>query len=199
MVASRPDRPATPDDGPTRLEGLNDPPLVIPPGPYRAIQSRRWTLLRMSIQLAAGAIVFALVATGCANDSGPIAGAGTTTGGTPGQSEGAGAGDYGGYGGGGGSSDGSSGEGGAAAALTVSLVNFRFSPARISVGSGASIELKDTNPQTPHTFTVRESDIDVALDPQSSATVEIALDPGTYEVICRFHEAQGMTATLVVT
>jgi plastocyanin len=157
-------------------------------------------VLRMSIQLAAGAIVFALVATGCANDSGPAAGGGTTTDGTAGASEDAGAaGGYGEYGGGGGSSDGSSEEAGGAAALTVSLVNFRFSPAKISVGSGASIELKDTNPQTPHTFTVKGSDIDVALDPQSSATVEIALDPGTYDVICRFHEAQGMTATLIVT
>jgi plastocyanin len=156
-------------------------------------------VLRMSIRLATGAIVFALVATGCANDSGPVAGAGTTAGGAAGQSEGAGAGGYGGYGGGGGSSDGSSEEADGAAALTVSLVNFRFSPAKISVGSGASIELKDTNPQTPHTFTVKGSDIDVALDPQSSATVEIALDPGTYDVICRFHEAQGMTATLIVT
>lgn len=84
-------------------------------------------------------------------------------------------------------------------ALVVSLVNYQFDPARISVASGTSIELKDTNPQTPHTFTVQGSDIDVALDPQSSATVEIALDRGTYDVICRFHEAQGMTATLVVT
>ena len=59
--------------------------------------------------------------------------------------------------------------------------------------------MSDTNPATPHTFTVEGTDIDVANDPQSSQEVTIDLDPGTYTFFCRFHRAQGMEGTLTVT
>ena len=51
------------------------------------------------------------------------------------------------------------------AALAVSVANYQFSPATIKVDSGDAIELTNTNPQTPHTFTVTDEDIDASLDP----------------------------------
>jgi plastocyanin len=153
--------------------------------------------------IAVAVLVMALVGTACASDDGGGAGAGGTTGGTTGTAGSSGSsGGGGGYGRGSYGSTGSSGATGGdmAADLTVTAVNYRFDPAGITVSSGDVIEVRDTNPQTPHTFTVKGTDIDLAVDPQSSGTVTIDLDPGTYDVICRFHGAsQGMTATLTVT
>jgi plastocyanin len=66
------------------------------------------------------------------------------------------------------------------------------------VHQGDTITVSDTNPNTPHTFTVTGTDIDVSNDAMSSQDVTIDLAPGTYPFICRFHESQGMTGTLVV-
>ena len=46
--------------------------------------------------------------------------------------------------------------------------------------------------------TVTGTDIDVSNDAMSSQDVTIDLAPGIYPFICRFHESQGMTGTLVV-
>jgi cytochrome c oxidase subunit 2 len=157
-------------------------------------------------RIAAAAVVLALVGTACASDDGG-SGAGGSTGGPPtaptgtsGSSGSSGSGyGRGGYGYGSTGPTGSTGMGGATADLTVTAVNYRFDPANITVSSGDVIEVRDTNPQTPHTFTVKGTLVDLAVDPQGSGTVTIDLDPGTYEVICRFHGAsQGMTATLTV-
>ena len=83
-------------------------------------------------------------------------------------------------------------------ALKVSVANYQFSPATVKVDSGDSIELTNTNPQTPHTFTVIDEDIDVSLDPGSSNTVKIDLPPGTYPFECTFHSSMGMRGTLKV-
>ena len=82
--------------------------------------------------------------------------------------------------------------------LTVTQVNYQFTPAKVSVTQGDTITIKDTNPSTPHTFTVTGTDIDVANDPMESQDVAIDLAPGTYDFVCRFHEGQGMTGTLTV-
>ena len=79
---------------------------------------------------------------------------------------------------------------------SVTLVNFMFDPDPIEAAPGSTLSLRNTNPTTPHTFTVE--DIDVTLDPMSSTEVTVDLGPGEYDVICRFHEGKGMTATLVV-
>lgn len=83
-------------------------------------------------------------------------------------------------------------------ALSVTVANFVFQPKTIKVSPGDTIELRNTNPQTPHTFTVPGEDIDVGLDPQSTQTVAIELDQGSYDFICEFHEGQGMSGTLEV-
>lgn len=89
-------------------------------------------------------------------------------------------------------------EDGDGAARTVTVANFLFQPATIKVDAGDSIDLQNTNPQTPHTFTVQGEDIDVQLAPQTIETVAIELDPGVYPYVCTFHERQGMRGTLRV-
>jgi plastocyanin len=143
---------------------------------------------------AAGTLVLALVATACGNGSGA--------------SDGGGGGAYGGGGGGyassratptdatssdsGGTTEGSGGK-------TLTQVNYQFTPSNLKVRQGDTITVSDTNPTTPHTFTVEGTDIDVANDAQSSQEVTIDLDPGSYAFFCRFHRAQGMEGTLTVT
>jgi plastocyanin len=111
----------------------------------------------------------------------------------------------GGYYGGGGGMDptGSTGEtsdaGAASAELSVALNNYLFDPARIAVASGATIELQNANANTPHTFTVKGTDIDVSLEPLASDTVVIDLDPGSYTVFCKLHTSFDMEAELSVT
>ena len=161
--------------------------------------------MRMSRAVAAGAMALALLGAACANDDGGNAGAGgDATGGavtgSTGSSGSSGGGAYGG-GGGYGSSGGMAGStstGGGSSVLTLTQVNYQFTPAKITVHQGDTITVSDTNPNTPHTFTVTGTDVDVSNDPMSSQDVAIDLAPGTYPFICRFHESQGMTGTLVV-
>ena len=101
---------------------------------------------------------------------------------------------------GGGGGDGGGGEddgGGGSAAVTVQVNNFLFAPSDIEVAAGSEIEVKNGNANTPHTFTVEGTDIDLELSPMDSEDVTIDLDPGSYDVICRFHGQ--MSATLTVT
>jgi plastocyanin len=95
--------------------------------------------------------------------------------------------------GGGGEDDGGGGE----EAATVQVNNFLFAPSDIEVAAGSEIEVKNGNANTPHTFTVEGTGIDLELSPMDSEDVTIDVDPGSYDVICRFHGQ--MTATLTVT
>ena len=105
--------------------------------------------------------------------------------------------------GGGMDSTGSTGETGNAdadgAELSVALNNYLFDPARIEVASGDTVEVQNANANTPHTFTVKGSDIDVSLEPLASDTAVIELEPGTYDVFCRLHTSFDMEAELTVT
>ena len=160
--------------------------------------------MRMSKAVAAGALVLALLGAACANDDGGNAGSGGATGGavtgSTGSSGSSGGGAYGGGGGYGGSGGGtgSTSTGGGSSVLTLTQVNYQFTPAKITVQQGDTITVSDTNPNTSHTFTVTGTDIDVSNDAMSSQDVTIDLAPGTSPFICRFHESQGMTGTLVV-
>jgi plastocyanin len=105
-------------------------------------------------------------------------GAGTESTGATGETEEAGAGD---------------------AELSVALNNYLFDPARIEVASGASIALQNANANTPHTFTVKGTEIDVSIEPLASETAVIDLDPGSFVVFCRLHTSFDMEAELTVT
>lgn len=159
---------------------------------------------RMGRAVAAGGLALALLGAACAN-SGDEGGGGANAGSggnpsSPATTGSGGASGGGGYGGGGAGTTGSSGSGGAGnSVLTLTQVNYQFTPAKITVKQGDTITVSDTNPSTPHTFTITGTDIDVANDPMGSQDVTIDLKPGTYDFFCRFHEGQGMTGTLTVT
>ncbi|MGZ5290348.1 MAG: cupredoxin domain-containing protein [Actinomycetota bacterium] len=156
--------------------------------------------------LTATAMILGLVAASCAND-GSSPGAGGYGGGGSAVSSGAASptatatADGGRYGYGSGGSGSGSGSGGGGGPVTGSVVaaNYAFTPTNVTVASGATIQVKNSTPETPHTFTVTGEDIDVALDPQSTAKVTIDLSPGTYGFECRFHAGSGMKGTLIVT
>jgi plastocyanin len=156
--------------------------------------------MRMTRTMAAGALALALLGGACANDDGGNAGAGGGATGTAATGETGSTGRYGGGGGygSGGGTTGSTGSGGSTSVLTLTQVNYQFTPAKITVHEGDTITVSNTNPSTPHTFTVTGAGINVSNDAMSTQDVTIDLAPGTYPFICRFHEGQGMTGTLVV-
>ena len=83
--------------------------------------------------------------------------------------------------------------------ISVSLNNYLFDPGTVRVSSGDVVAVRNGNTKTPHTFTVVKEDVDLELGPLETESVTIDLSPGTYELICRFHESLGMTGTLKVT
>jgi plastocyanin len=101
-----------------------------------------------------------------------------------------------------GGSNGMTGAAGATGAkdadVSVSLNNYLFDPGTVKVGSGDIVAVRNGNARTPHTFTVVGEDVDLELAPLTTETVKIDLAPGTYQLICRFHESLGMRATLKV-
>lgn len=140
--------------------------------------------------VAAGALSLALVTAGCGSGSGTSGGGAYGAGGgqtssaaTPTEAT---------------SSGGGTSTGGSGGGKTLTQVNYQFTPSKFTVHQGDSITVSDTNPTTPHTFTVEGTDIDVANDAQTSQEVTIDLSPGTYAFFCRFHRAQGMEGTLTV-
>jgi len=159
---------------------------------------------RMGKSMAAGGLALALLGAACANsasDGNAGAGGGASSSAATGSSGAGGGGAYGGgaYGGGGGTT-GSSGSGGAGTSVqTVTQVNYRFTPADITVNQGDTITVSDTTPSTPHTFTITSTNVDVSNNPMQSQDVVIDLQPGTYDFFCRFHKKLGMTGTLTVT
>ena len=159
----------------------------------RTTSTRRRTIL-------AAMLASVLLLAACSNGSDEPAAAGGTSTSPPSSSSSEGGGgryDYGDSGSDSGETGSNSG-GSADVALKVSVANYQFSPATVKVDSGDAIELTNTNPQTPHTFTVDGEDIDVSLDPGSSTTVKIDLPPGTYPFECTFHSSMGMRGTLKV-
>ena len=80
----------------------------------------------------------------------------------------------------------------------VGLEDFKFDPSNITVATGTTLEL-DNEGKAPHTFTVQGQSVDVEVAPGENGTADISLPAGDYKVICKFHEGQGMVATMTVT
>ncbi|MCA1727121.1 MAG: cupredoxin domain-containing protein, partial [Actinobacteria bacterium] len=81
--------------------------------------------------------------------------------------------------------------------VKVEMRDFAFDPKDVTVASGGTIELDNVG-QTPHTFTIEDEGIDEEVAAGEDATVDIELDPGTYDFVCTFHAGQEMTGTLTV-
>ena len=158
------------------------------------------------IRVLVGLAAVSVLAAACgddANDAGGSMGAGPTgataaTGATDsGDDPGAGS-LYGGSNGMTGATGATGASGAKDADVSVSLNNYLFDPGTVKVDEGDVVAVRNGNARTPHTFTVVAEDVDLELAPLTTETVTIDLAPGTYELICRFHESLGMTATLKV-
>jgi plastocyanin len=144
-----------------------------------------------------GAVVLLVVAAACGG--GDDGNAAADDGGTTSTATTAGTGptgdDSGRYGGG---DDGDEGEdGGGNGAATVQANNFAFHPADVEITAGEDLTLKNGNANTPHTFTVDGTDVDVELAPLAEEEATIDLEPGSYDFFCRLHP--DMQGTLIVT
>ena len=82
--------------------------------------------------------------------------------------------------------------------VTVTQTNFEFTPSTVNVVQGDTLSVANDATDSPHTFTISDEGIDIVNNPGQTQTLEISLPPGTYPFICRFHEAIGMTGTLIV-
>jgi len=163
-------------------------------------------------RLGAALVALLLLGAACAKSSSqsPSAGGGgASTGSSSGSGGGGGGYGYGaggsggGYGKGGGGDGGSGSSGGSQSSgnsvMTVQQNNYFFDPGTFTVKSGDTITIKNGNANTPHTFTIKGTSIDIANDPLGSQDVTIDLKPGTYEFFCQYHVQSGMKGTLTVT
>ena len=162
----------------------------------------RGVRMRVLVTLAA----LAVLAAACGGDANDAGAGGATGTGPTGATAATGATDTGSgndpgagslYGGSNGTT-GATGATGANADVSVSLNNYLFDPATVRVSSGDVVAVRNANAKTPHTFTVVGEDVDLELAPLTTETTTIDLAPGTYQLICRFHESLGMKATLKV-
>ena len=87
--------------------------------------------------------------------------------------------------------------------IGVSLTEWTVGPSRAKVPTGQLRFLAENTGQTAHALRIAGNGIDVSTDnvaPGESSTVNVALPPGDYRLICPIpgHAQQGMTATLTV-
>jgi plastocyanin len=157
------------------------------------------------MRVLVGLAALSVLATACGSDSNDAGAGGSTGAGPTGATAATGATDSGDdpgagslYGGANGMTGASGATGAKDADVSVSLNNYLFDPGTVKVGSGDVVAVRNGNARTPHTFTIVGEDVDLELAPLTTETVTIDLPPGTYQLICRFHESLGMTATLKV-
>lgn len=80
---------------------------------------------------------------------------------------------------------------------TVDIQSSTFSPGCVSAATGQTLTLRNAD-DTPHTFTVKGTDVDVKIDGGQSAEASLAgVAAGTYAVSCLYHPQ--MTESLQVT
>ena len=81
-------------------------------------------------------------------------------------------------------------------AVTVSIVEFTYEPAEISVAPGAEVTF-DNEDEAKHTATAEDESFDTgSIDGGGSGTLRAPDQPGTYGFVCDFHA--NMNGTLVV-
>ena len=88
------------------------------------------------------------------------------------------------------------GDGGSGFETDLMADNYAFAPSEIEGAPGSELSVGNTNTETPHTFTVDGTAIDVELEPMAVEQVTLDLDPGAYDFHCRFHDS--MTGTLTI-
>ena len=76
---------------------------------------------------------------------------------------------------------------------------YRFDPAEFTFTEGQKVTFAIVAETEFHTFTVDELEIDVEIEAGETEMFTYTFDkPGTYELICIPHQAQGMVGEIVV-
>lgn len=96
----------------------------------------------------------------------------------------------------------SSGGATTSAAFSITLTEFKYSPAQLEVRAGAPFTLTVKNAGAiDHDFAIPKTDLKLAVKPGASEQREVgALAAGTYEFLCTIpgHKESGMVGKLVV-
>jgi plastocyanin len=84
--------------------------------------------------------------------------------------------------------------------IEVELNDDSFNPEVITIPNGTSTKLILKNKgKKEHTFTVEKLGIDTEVQPGKERTINITpKQPGTYELICRYHFQEGMVGKVIV-
>jgi plastocyanin len=84
--------------------------------------------------------------------------------------------------------------------IEVELNDDSFNPEVITIPNGTSTKLILKNKgKKEHTFTVEKLGIDAEVQPGKEKTITITpKQPGTYELICRYHFQEGMVGKVIV-
>jgi plastocyanin len=84
--------------------------------------------------------------------------------------------------------------------IEVELNDDSFNPEVITIPNGTSTKLILKNKgKKEHTFTVEKLGIDTEVQPGKERTITITpKQPGTYELICRYHFQEGMVGKVIV-
>ena len=76
---------------------------------------------------------------------------------------------------------------------------YAYTPSEMSFSAGETVTFTLTSETEFHTFEVDDLDIYVEVDAGDTKTYTFTFDnPGTYELICTPHSAQGMIGTITV-
>jgi plastocyanin len=84
--------------------------------------------------------------------------------------------------------------------IEVELNDDSFNPEVITIPNGTTTKLILKNKgKKEHTFTVEKLGIDTEVQPGKEKTITITpKQPGTYELICRYHFQEGMVGKVIV-
>lgn len=84
--------------------------------------------------------------------------------------------------------------------IEVELNDDYFNPKVITISNGRTTTLKLKNKgKKEHTFTVEKLGIDAEVQPGEEKNINVNLkNPGTYELICRYHFHEGMVGKVIV-
>jgi uncharacterized cupredoxin-like copper-binding protein len=85
-------------------------------------------------------------------------------------------------------------------AIEVKLNDDYFNPKVITIPNGRTTTLILKNEgKKEHTFTVEKLRIDAEVQPGKEKTITVKpINPGTYELICRYHFQEGMVGKVIV-
>ncbi|WP_338786375.1 cupredoxin domain-containing protein [Metabacillus sp. FJAT-53654] len=85
-------------------------------------------------------------------------------------------------------------------AIEVELNDDYFHPKVITIPNGRTTTLiLKNNGKKEHTFTVEKLRIDAEVQPGKEKTITVKTkNPGTYELICRYHFNEGMVGNVIV-